>query len=68
MASISNSRNYHYSVGRQLIVRICQTLTHVFDSVIGPTTMRLPAYYRLIEICKSAAGRLQAVVGKWRNW
>ena len=30
-----NSRNYHYRFGWEVIVRICQTLAHVFDTVIG---------------------------------
>jgi len=33
---VGNSRNYHYGVGMEVIVRICQTLAHVFHTVIGP--------------------------------
>ena len=56
---VGNSRNYHYGLAGEVIVRICQTLAHVFYTVIGartPAKPTIPAYYRFIEICKSSRG------------
>ena len=46
-----NGRIYHYGDGREVIVRICQTLVARVRQC-NWTELKLPDHYRLIEICK----------------